>query len=49
MYKRSFQGLKGKFIHVSGLLPAYFDLKKTTYEKNCFFKQIMVGEDLRHS
>ena len=39
MYKRAFQGLKRKFIHVSGLLPAYFDLKKNQLiKKNFFFK-----------
>ena len=27
MHKGAFQGLKRKFMHVSGLLPPYFDLK----------------------
>ena len=29
MHKRAFQALKRTFMHVSGLLPPYFDLKKT--------------------
>ena len=28
MHKRAFQGLKRTFMHVSGLSPPYFDLKK---------------------
>ena len=28
MHKRAFQGLKRTFMHVSGLTPPYFDLKK---------------------
>ena len=31
MHKRAFEGLKRMFIHVSGLHPPYFDLKKTNY------------------
>ena len=49
MHKRAFQGLKCTFMHVSGLLPPYFDLKKLIYQVFVFFYRKMVGEDLRHA
>ena len=46
MHKRASQGLKRTFMHVSGLHPAYFDLKKV-YKIIRFFSHNKVGEDLR--
>ena len=37
MHKRAFQALKRTFMHVSGLPPPYFDLKKTNFF-NWFFE-----------
>ena len=47
MHKRAFQALKRTFMHVPGLLPPYFDLKKLVLKKFGFLSQNMVGEDLR--
>ena len=44
MYKSAFQRLKRKFILVSGLLPAYFDLKKNQLKIIGFLNQIIVGK-----
>ena len=49
MHKRAFQALKRTFMHVSGLFPPYFDLKKLIYKVFGFFYQKMVLEDLRHA
>ena len=46
MHKRAFQALKRMFMHVSGLPPPYFDLKKLLLF--FYFNQNMVGEDLIH-
>ena len=43
MHKRAFQGLKRTFMHVSGLPPPYFDLKKLNILVFGFFNQKMVG------
>ena len=48
MHKRAFQGLKRTFMHVTGLLPPYFDNKIKNFI-NLFYYQNMVGEDLRHA
>ena len=49
MHKRAFQCLKRTFMHVSGLLPPYFDLKNQIFFKLVFLNQNMVGEDLGHA
>ena len=49
MQKRAFQALKRTFMHVSGLLPPYFDLKNQIFYKFVFFNQNMLDEDLRHA
>ena len=38
MHKRAFQGLKRTFMHVSALLPPYFD-KKTKHNVNGFLSK----------
>ena len=40
MHKRAFQGLKRTFMHVSGLVSAYFDLKNQKLYKLVFFIKI---------
>ena len=47
MHKRPFQAQQRTFMHASGLLPPYFDLKKTKLYSIWFFNQNMLGEDLR--
>ena len=50
MHKRTFHGLKSTFMHVSGLLPTYFDLKKKQLFYNlAFLKSKYDEEDLRHA
>ena len=50
MHKRTFHGLKRTFMHVSGLLPTYFDLKKSNYFTIwLFLNQNTMGEDQRHT
>ena len=49
MHKRAFQALQRTFMHVSGLPPPYFYLKKIIYIVIGFFKSKNGGEDLRHS
>ena len=50
MHKRTFHGLKRTFMHVSGLLPTYFDLKKSNYFIIwLFLNQNTMGEDQRHT
>ena len=44
MHKRAFQALQRTFMHVSGLPPPYFDLKKLIYIVYGFFNQKMVGK-----
>ena len=39
MHKRAFQGLKRTFMHVSGLLSAYFDLKNQKLYKLVFLSK----------
>ena len=48
MHKRAFQAPKRTFMHVSGLHPPYFGLKKIINLQIGFFNQNMIGEDLRH-
>ena len=49
MHKRAFQALKRTFLHVSGLLPAYFGLKNQFIKELVFLSQNLKGEDLRHA
>ena len=49
MHKRAFQALQRTFMHVSGLPPPYFDLKKLIYIVYGFFKSKNGGEDMSHS
>ena len=44
MHKRAFQALKRTFMHVSGLLPPYFDLKKLIYNIFSFIIKIWWGK-----
>ena len=46
MHKRALQCLKRTFMHVSGLLPPYFDLKNQILYKLFFFIKIWWGKTL---
>ena len=49
MQKLAFQALKRMFMLVSGLPLPYFGFLKPIYKVFGFFKQTMLGEDLRHA
>ena len=48
MHKRAFQALKRTFMHVSGLLPPYFDIKTKCFIKyyfiQIFYKLVLLSK-----